>query len=374
MTRPRLPAEWEPHEACLLAWPTQESLWGGTFAAAEREYAAVVRAIARFEPVTLVVSPGRAERVRALCEVPVDTVEIPMDDSWLRACGPIFVHGPAGRVGVDFRFNGFGDRFHPHDQDDKIAERLLRALGMPRRATMTVLEGGAISVDGEGTLIATEQCVLNPNRNARLDRRDLETELGTLLGITKVIWLPYGHLAGETDGHVDHVCQFAGPGRVVIEAADPTRPDHLRLRANRTVLEAATDAAGRHLQIFELPPQQLINYFGRNGAVNYVNFYLAGGGVILPTAATEADEKALAAAAVAFPDTPDRRRGRPGARAGRRRDPLHHPAAPRRTGDVLMRAIRLGTSAFGTSGRGRAAAARPPIPTTSPHSHLESPL
>ncbi|MFJ7154382.1 agmatine/peptidylarginine deiminase [Streptomyces sp. NPDC101118] len=303
MTGHLMPAEWEPHEACMLAWPPYESLWGDSFGSVEREYAETVRAIAAFEPVILLVRPGQAERVRALCEVDVTTVEVPMDDAWLRATGPIVVHGPQGRVGVDFRYNSFGERFHPYAQDDRITERLLPVLGIERRATMTVLEGGAISVDGEGTLIATEQCVLNANRNPRLGRADVEAEFEALLGATKVIWLPYGHLAGDTDGHVDHVCQFIGPGRVLVEApGDPARPDHARLKANRAVLEAVTDAAGRSLEILELPPQQPVRVHGQDAVVNYMNFYIANGGVIMPLAGTSRDAEALEAAAKAFPD------------------------------------------------------------------------
>ncbi|WP_175408158.1 agmatine/peptidylarginine deiminase [Streptomyces sp. TRM64462] len=302
MTGLVMPAEWEPHERCLLAWPTYASLWDDAFADVEREYAAIVRAIAAFEPVTLLVLPGGADRVRELCGVDVTTVELPMDDSWLRATGPIVVHGPEGRVGVDFRYNAFGGRFPPYDQDERIAERLLLALGLERRATMTVLEGGAVTVDGEGTLIATEQCVLNANRNPRLGRADIERELESLLGARKVLWLPYGHLDGDTDGHVDHVCQFAAPGRVVVEACGaPDRPDHVRLKANRAVLEASTDARGRSLEIFELPPQQRIRVHGQDAVVNYMNFYIANGGVVMPLAGTDTDEEALAAAAAAFP-------------------------------------------------------------------------
>jgi agmatine deiminase len=302
---PRLlmPAEWEPHQGCLIAWPTDPSQWGETFDAVEAEYASVVRAIAAFEPVTVVARPGAAARVRDLCEVPVEVVELPLDDSWIRATGPIFVHGPAGPVGVDFRYNSFGERFHPYDQDDRLAERLLLALGVDRRATMTVLEGGAISVDGEGTLIATEQCVLNANRNPRLGRADIEAELAALLGAVKIIWLPYGHLAGDTDGHVDHVCQFIAPGRVLVESAgDPSRADHARLLANRAVLEASTDAAGRPLEILELPAQERIRVFGQDTVVNYMNFYVANGGVVMPLAGTATDDAALAAAELAFPD------------------------------------------------------------------------
>ncbi|MFD8996331.1 agmatine deiminase family protein [Streptomyces abikoensis] len=304
MKRLRMPAEWHRHAACLIAWPTREALWGDGFEGAERDYAATVRAVAEFEPVTVVVPPGRAGRVRELCGVDIDTVEIPLDDSWLRASGPVFVHGPAGEpVGVDFRFNSFGERFFPYDQDEKAGERLLRALGVARRGSMTVLEGGAVTVDGEGTLITTEQCLLNPNRNPRLDRHDMEAELGHLLGATKVIWLPYGHLEGDTDGHVDHVCQFVGPGRVVVEApGDPAGPDHARLKANLAVLEAATDAHGRRLEITELPPRQTVRAYGEDVGVSYTNFYIANGGVVVPLAGTDADARALATLAAVLPE------------------------------------------------------------------------
>ncbi|MFG2939706.1 agmatine/peptidylarginine deiminase [Streptomyces sp. NPDC048282] len=303
MKRQLMPAEWDRHEACLLAWPTHEKLWGESFKAIQEEYAGIVRAISEFEPVILVVPPGSSERVRDLCDVDVATVEAPMDDSWLRASGPIFVYSAGKRIGVDFRFNGFGGRFFPHDQDDLVSRRLLHSLNIERQATMTVLEGGAITVDGEGTLIATEQCVLNSNRNQHLGRCDLEAEFARLLGVEKVIWLPYGHLSGETDGHIDHVCQFAARGRVITESCGSAdRPDYLRLKANRAVLENCTDSRGRSLEILEMPPQQRVHLFGRDGFVNYVNFYIANSGVVIPLAGTDSDEEALATARLAFPD------------------------------------------------------------------------
>ncbi|WP_157545447.1 agmatine deiminase family protein [Microtetraspora fusca] len=304
MGKLRMPAEWETHEGCLMAWPTRAELWDGMLGEARAEYAAVARAIAAFEPVTMVARPDQVEDARAACGEGVEVIAVPIDDSWLRDSGPIFtLTGDGRRVGVDFAFNSWGERYFPYDSDNKVSRRLLNLLGTPRRASSTVLEGGAITVDGEGTLITTEQCLLNANRNPHLDRHDIEAELSALLGIEKVIWLPYGHAAGVTDGHVDGVCVFAGPGRVVVESCvDPASPDYARLRANRAVLEAVTDARGRRLEIVEVPPQQVVTVAGRPARVGYVNFYVANGGVVVPTAGTADDARALEAVATAFPD------------------------------------------------------------------------
>ena len=303
----RMPAEWEPHEGCLMAWPTREGLWGDAFQQAKGEYVAVARAISVFEPVTMVARPDQVEQARAACGDGIEVVGLPIDDSWLRDSGPIFVvsgggHG-GGRVGVDFAFNSWGERYFPYDADNKVSRRLLDVLGIPRRATAMVLEGGAITVDGEGTLITTEQGLLNANRNPHLERGDIEAELSALLGIEKVIWLPYGHAVGVTDGHVDGVCVFTGPGRVLVDSNDdPGSPDYARLRANRAVLESVTDARGRRLEIVEVPPQQAVDVAGRQTKVGYVNFYVANGGVVVPTAGTDADAPALEVIAAAFPD------------------------------------------------------------------------
>lgn len=300
-----MPAEWDAHEGCLMAWPTRMELWGEAYQQAKDEYAAVARAVAAFEPVTMVALPDQVGEARAACGKGIDVVGLPIDDSWLRDSGPIFALTPDGhRVGVDFTFNSWGERYFPYDSDDKVSRRILSLLGIERRATTMVLEGGAITVDGEGTLITTEQCLLNPNRNPHLERADIEAELAALLGIEKVIWLPYGHASGVTDGHVDGVCVFTGPGRVLVDSCDdPASPDYARLRANRAVLEASTDARGRRLELLEVPPQQSVDVAdGQQARVGYVNFYVANGGVIVPIAGTDEDARALQVVAAAFPD------------------------------------------------------------------------
>lgn len=209
----RMPAEWTEHERCLMAWPVRPDLWGATLEEVKHEYAAVARAIAQFEPVTMAAPPGYGAEARERCGEGVTVVELAMDDSWFRDSAPIFVLDEQGhRAGVDFRFNAWGRKHHPWDADDRVGALLLAHLGVPAIRSEMILEGGAITVDGEGTLITTEQCLLHPNRNPGMGREEIEAELKARLGVSKVVWLPYGGLLDtETDGHVDGVCAFAAP-------------------------------------------------------------------------------------------------------------------------------------------------------------------
>lgn len=205
-----MPAEWAAHERTLMAWPARLELWGEGLAEAKAEYAAVARAVAAFEPVVIVAPPGSANEVRDACGANVEVIELPIDDSWMRDSGPILVAGAGGRrAGVDFRFNGWGEKFRPYDRDDAMNQALLPRLGIDRVAADFVLEGGSITVDGEGTLIATEQCLLHPSRNPRLTRAEIEERLREHLGVEHVVWIPHGLVEDhDTDGHVDNVAQF----------------------------------------------------------------------------------------------------------------------------------------------------------------------
>ncbi|MFB7178198.1 agmatine/peptidylarginine deiminase [Streptomyces sp. NPDC056257] len=311
----RMPAEWAAHEACLMVWPTRATLWGPAFEAAKQEYAAVARAISAFEPVIMIAAPGLADEARTVCGEAaagdtagghgIEVVELPADDSWLRDSGPIFAYDEHGdRVGVDFRFNAWGEKHYPWTADDKLASLLLDRLGTPRVHSSMILEGGAITVDGEGTLITTEQCLLHPNRNPRMSRTETEDELKRRLGVEKVIWLPYGGLEDtETDGHVDGVAAYVAPAKVVVSLPeDPAHPDHARMRANLAVLEASTDARGRALEIVVLPQTTHAEVAGTPVEVGYLNFYLPNGGCVVPVGGGPQDEAALAVLASALPD------------------------------------------------------------------------
>ncbi|MEV7617360.1 agmatine deiminase family protein [Streptomyces sp. NPDC089799] len=307
MAEYRMPAEWSEHEGCLMAWPTRPDLWGSVLNDVKEEYANVARAIAAFEPVTMVAPPGHGADARAHIgedATGVTVIELPLDDSWFRDSAPLFVlDGEGNRAGVDFRFNAWGGKHHPWDSDDRISGLLLDHLGVDRIASGMILEGGAITVDGEGTLITTEQCLLHPNRNPGMSREEIEAELKARLGVTKVIWLPYGGLLDtETDGHVDGVCAFAAPGTVVVSLpSDPAHPDHARMRANRAVLEAVTDARGRRLEIIDVPQTAFTELAEGQIEVSYLNYYVANGGVVVPVAGLPQDEAALAVIASAYP-------------------------------------------------------------------------
>lgn len=304
MTAFRMPAEWSEHEGCLMAWPTRPDLWDNVLNDVKEEYANVARAIAEFEPVTMVAPPGHGDDARAHCGSEISVVEFPLDDSWFRDSAPLFVlDGDGRRAGVDFRFNAWGRKHHPYDSDDRISALLLDHLGVERIASDMILEGGAITVDGEGTLITTEQCLLHPNRNPGMNRDEMEAELKSQLGVSKVIWLPYGGLLDcETDGHVDGVCAFAAPGKVVVSLPeDPAHPDYARMRANRAVLEVTTDAQGRSLEIVDVPQAAFVDVADGEVEVSYLNYYVANGGVVVPVAGLPQDDAALAVIAAAYP-------------------------------------------------------------------------
>jgi len=287
-----MPPEWAEHERTLMAWPTRVALWGDALGEARRVYAEIARAIAAFEPVLMVAPPGSGAEARDLCGGGVEVVEIPIDDSWIRDSGPIFVTGPGGRrAGVDFRFNAWGEKFKPFDDDDALPKALLAHLGSDRIEAPLVLEGGSINVDGEGTLVTTEQCLLNPNRNPELDRDEIAALLRDYLGAETVIWLPHGLVEDhDTDGHVDNVAAFVAPGRVLLQTvADVASPNYERLQENLELLRASTDSQGRAIDVVELDVLPMTDVRGEPGCVPYTNLYMANGAVIVPVDGADPD-------------------------------------------------------------------------------------
>ena len=288
-----MPPEWAPHERTLIAWPARRETWRDTTIEAAREvHAQVVAAVAAFEPVTLVVDPASLDDARR--RVPsrdVEVVALPIDDSWLRDNGPIVVtrtdaDGAPVRCGVDFRFNAWGEAFTPYDRDAAVAERLLEHLGIPRVAVDVVLEGGSIAVDGTGTLVTTEQCLLNPNRNPQLGREQIARHLRDALGVERVVWLGDGLVEdADTDGHVDNVCAFLAPGRALLQTVPgDDDPNAAAARDNAARLRAA----GIEVVEFELLPRTARGD-GTPVAIPYTNFYLCNGAAIVPLAELDPD-------------------------------------------------------------------------------------
>lgn len=246
-----MPDEAHPHQRTWMAFAADERIWGAHLVPeVQRNLATIATTIARYEPVAMLVRPADQALAQSLIGTAnVELIPTDLDDLWMRDTGPVFVRSANTRAGVDFNFNGWGDK-QQHRADAKVAQFVTARAGVQTRHTDLVLEGGALEVDGEGTAIITESCVLNSNRNPGWSKRDIEEELDYLLGIEKVIWLP--GIAGHdiTDGHTDFYARFTGPGVVVAGLDnDPDSFDHDVTRRHLDILRAATDARGRPLRV-----------------------------------------------------------------------------------------------------------------------------
>ena len=299
-----MPAEWHPHSRCWMAWPVRAEVWGERLDEAREAYVEVAKAIARFEPVTMITPSEQLAEVSVEVGSGIACLPLAISDSWTRDTGPSFmIDGKAGLVGVDWRFNAWGGLYPDHEADAALAENLLSYLQLPRYQAPLVTEGGALHSDGEGTLLAVETTLVNENRNPGRSRDEIETLLKAYTGAKTVIWLPEGLADDETDGHVDNVACFAAPGRVVTLApGDAGDENHERLQRNLAILRDATDAQGRRLEVAELPlPKARRKADGTRLTLSYVNFYLPNDGVVLPAFDDPADDKVLEILEDCFP-------------------------------------------------------------------------
>ncbi len=302
----RMPAETAAHERTVMCWPARPELYGHLMPDAERAHAEVARTIARFEPVTMIAAPGSGAAAAEQCGAAVDVVELPLDDSWFRDTGPIYVLSAdrGRRVALAWVFNAWGEKFAPWGEDAAVARRWADVAGHEARSVPMVLEGGSIAVDGQGTLVTTEQCLLHPNRNPTLTRTAIEDRLRTELGVSTIVWLPHGlALDDDTDGHVDNVAAFARPGTLVVQGCDdPAEEDWLRCNVNRRSALGALDATGRPLAVVEIPVLPYTDVAGRRVAVPYLNYYVGNGFVAVPVCGHDADADMVAMIAEQYPD------------------------------------------------------------------------
>lgn len=306
----RLPAEWEPHAATWLSWPHNDETWPDHFAAIPPVFCALVSALYRHEWVHICVNDAAAGRLvsaqlaRAGVEVEqLRVYEVPTNDAWMRDYGPVFLTRPsriqADRTELaltDWSFTSWGGKYPPWELDDAVARQIATRLAVPRFVPGMVLEGGSIDVNGCGTLLTTEACVLNPNRNPALSRQDIESALSAFLGVNKIVWLGDGIAGDDTDGHVDDIARFVNPGTVVCAVEDdPLDINYRSLQDNLARLRRATDQDGRRLTVVPLPMPGPV--FSRAAALrlpaSYANFYIANGLVIVPTYDQPNDQRAL---------------------------------------------------------------------------------
>jgi agmatine deiminase len=302
----RMPAETAAHERTVMCWPARRELYGELMPDAERAHAEVATTIARFEPVTMIAAPGSGAAAAEQCSGAVEVVELPLDDSWFRDTGPIYVLSADGsrRVALDWVFNAWGEKFAPWDEDAAVARRWADLAGHESRSVPMVLEGGSIAVDGQGTLVTTEQCLLHPNRNPTLTRTAIEDCLRDALGVSTILWLPHGlALDDDTDGHVDNVAAFARPGTLVVQGCDDAAEDDwLRCNVNRRSALGALDATGLPLAVVEIPVLPYTEVAGRRVAVPYLNYYAGNGFVVVPVCGHDADADMVAIIAEQYPD------------------------------------------------------------------------
>jgi agmatine deiminase len=314
-----MPAEWERHDAVYLVWPHNLETWPGNFEPIPGAFAKMAAALASFEPVRIAVKePRQIDAVRAMIAAEargdaaiiarVELFHLATNDSWVRDHGPIFVNkrepsapGPA-QIALDWIFNSWGGKYGACDLDDAVPQRLAERYGFEVVEPGIVLEGGSIDPNGAGSLLTTEACLLNPNRNPRLGRDAIEDYLRTYLGVTNVIWLGDGIAGDDTDGHIDDLARFVARDTVVtVTEDDPADANYALLRDNLARLRATRDERGMPLRIETLPmPRAVIRDRVRLPA-SYANFYIANGGIVMPTFDCPADAAATTTLARLFP-------------------------------------------------------------------------
>jgi agmatine deiminase len=294
-----MPAEWAPHEATWVAWPSHEDLWQENLAPARVSFARLVTAIAEGETAHILV-PDAAQEALARAALPTTNVRyhcVPFGDIWLRDTAPLFLRGARGtKATVRFGFNGWGGKY-VLEHDDRVAERLAAVDGGRAFVMPFVLEGGAVEVDGQGTVLTTRQCLLNPNRNGAVDESKVGGWLRDALGVERVLWLGEGLLNDHTDGHVDTVMRFVRPGVVVaMEARAGDDP-------NRAALETLVREAEAHrLEVNRVPsPGRVVDAAGRLMPASYVNYYLTNTAVVIPTYGSPWDDEAIEGIGALFP-------------------------------------------------------------------------
>jgi agmatine deiminase len=322
----RMPGEFEPHAGTWMLWPQRPDNWRLGGKPAQHAFTAVAAAISGFEPVTMAVNHDQFENARAKLPPRVRVVEISSNDAWMRDIGPTFVVDSAGDVrAVDWRFNAWGGfydgLYFPWDKDDLVPQKVCEIEGIDRYRAPFVLEGGSIHVDGDGTVIVTEECLLSPGRNPNMSREEIEQGLQDYLGVEKVVWLGRGFDPAETTGHVDDVAAFVRPGVVVVAwTDDPADWRHEIMRDNLQRLEQTTDARGRRFEIAKLPcPADVVISEQEAGGVDavegsiprkagdrmpatYVNYYVCNGGVVMPVFGDPSDGPARDALQRLYPD------------------------------------------------------------------------
>lgn len=302
----RWPAEWEPHAATWMSWPHNRDTWPGRFEVIPERFAHIVRTIARFEPVNIlaggadVMAP--AERhVGHLSNVQL--FDVKTNDAWCRDHGPMFIRDGSTSAVIDWGYNAWGGKYPPFDLDNAVPAQVASLLQRRHLAPGAILEGGAIDGDGQGTILTTASCLLNPNRNPNLARADIEQRLTEYLGASHVLWLARGELAGDdTDGHIDQLARFCNAKTIAVAwEDDPADENHAPPKANIEQLQQMTNQDGEPFRIVKLPLPSPKFCQGQRLPASYCNFYIVNGAVIVPQFEDPADAQAIEILKPLFP-------------------------------------------------------------------------
>jgi len=318
----RHPAEWEPHEATWIGWPANRTDWPGKFAPIPWVYGEIVRKLTPGETVRILVNSksheAGARRVLKRAGVDLSRVEFfrfPTNRGWTRDSGPIFVRRekPKSEVAiVGFRFNAWA-KYPDWQKDARVPSRAAQALGLrifraEAKGRQLVLEGGSIDVNGRGTLITTEECLLDPVtqvRNPGLTRAEVEAALRDYLGVTNILWLGSGIAGDDTHGHVDDLCRFVGPRTVVLcQEKNSSDPNYHRLEESRERLQSMRLEDGSKIEAVPLPMPAPLYFDGQRLPASYANFYISNAAVLVPTFNDVNDRRALGTLAELFRDRP----------------------------------------------------------------------
>ena len=281
------PAEWDRHTQTLMQFPPPQNWPSHQLRLARKEWASVANAVAECEPVTMAVRKQDKSAAQKLLSADITLIEMPLNDAWSRDSGPMIVKNRAGRKRVaGFTFNGWGGKFPPYGDDALAKGRFAAHLGLEMYPSDLVLEGGAVAVDGQGTLLTTEECLLNKNRNPTWSKTEIEQELKNFLGVKKIIWLPKGLTPDPiTDGHIDGMAAFAAPGVVLLHTTSQTSdPNYAITQTAKRILQETTDARGRRFEVIEVP---LTSW-----DLVHMNFYICNGAVIVPIANSKSEDDA----------------------------------------------------------------------------------
>lgn len=305
----QMPAEWSRHKRTIISWPVKQSMcFPENYEEVCAGYQEIIEAISEFEEVAVLARQEELEVVKELfINKNVMVISVDHNDAWVRDNGPTFIKDAVGSLsGVNWQFNAWGEKYPSWEEDNKVASIVLNHFGIQRFDAPFVLEGGSIHSDGERTILTTEECLLNINRNPHLNKEEIEKNLNHYLGAEKVIWLERGLSGDETDGHVDNIACFGKPGQIILQVCeDPQDENYEITKRNLHILEHTCDAKGRKFEIIKIQQPPRVDYDGSRLTLSYLNFYFVNNGIILPVfggTAEETDQMAVNTLQELFPD------------------------------------------------------------------------